>query len=252
MELRFLSADGWRPEGVESDTVSLLLNGEVMVDTGWHAVHNLLREKIPIENVRTLLLTHLHQDHRMGLPALLFYLLNSHQNAGSISIYGLAGVEEIVHKALDYAGKFQDYVRAPGPVVRVLKAGDNLQAAGLTIRTAASHHSVPGLMYRFEDEAGHVLVYSGDTAPSQETVLFAEGADVLVHEHSWGAARPENLPNACGHSSAEDAARVAKAAGVGRLYLVHAAPDTAAESLTRARAIFPETFRAQAGKEILL
>ena len=149
MELRFLSADGWRPEGVESDTVSLLLNGEVMVDTGWHAVHNLLREKIPIENVRTLLLTHLHQDHRMGLPA------------------------------LDYAGKFQDYPRAPGPVVRVLKAGDNLQAAGLTIRTAASHHSVPGLMYRFEDEAGHVLVYSGDTAPSQETVLFAEGADVV-------------------------------------------------------------------------
>ena len=71
MELRFLSADGWRPEGVESDTVSLLLNGEVMVDTGWHAVHNLLREKIPIENVRTLLLTHLHQDHFGGFVHLV-------------------------------------------------------------------------------------------------------------------------------------------------------------------------------------
>ena len=48
MEILFLSADGCRPEGVESDTVSLIINKEIMVDTGWHAVHNLLREGISI------------------------------------------------------------------------------------------------------------------------------------------------------------------------------------------------------------
>ena len=41
-----------RPAGPESDTVSLLLiNGQIMVDTGWHPVHNLMREGVPVENV---------------------------------------------------------------------------------------------------------------------------------------------------------------------------------------------------------
>ena len=46
-----MSSDGWRPEGVESDTVSLLVNKEIMVDTGWHAVHNLLREGVPEDHI---------------------------------------------------------------------------------------------------------------------------------------------------------------------------------------------------------
>lgn len=252
MEICFLSADGWRPEGAESDTVSLLVNGTVMVDTGWHAVHNLLREGVDIADVRTLLVTHLHQDHCMGLPALLFYWLNCHWDLNELSIYGPAGIEEIVHKALDYAGKYRDYADASEPRVHVLAPGESLHAAGVTICTAVSHHAVPGLMYRFEDEQGHVLAYSGDTAPSQDTVCFAHGADVLIHEQSWGAVRPEGANPANGHSSAEEAAHVAREAGVQQLYLVHAAPDTEKASLLCAQPIFPQTLRAHAGMRIVL
>lgn len=252
MEICFLSADGWRPEGAESDTVSLLLNGALMVDTGWHAVHNLLHEGVAVHDVRTLLITHLHQDHCLGLPALLFYWLNSHWNLNELSIYGPAGIEEIVHKALDYAGKYRDYAEAAEPRVHVLAPGESLYAAGMSICTAASHHAVPGLMYRFEGAAGRVLVYSGDTAPSQDTVRFARGADVLIHEQSWGAVRPDGANPSNGHSSAEEATQIAREAGVQRLILVHAAPDSEAESLSRAQPIFPQTLRAHAGMRILL
>lgn len=251
METLFLSADGWRPEGVESDTVSLLVDGKIMVDTGWHAVHNLLREGVAIENVHALLLTHLHQDHRMGLPALLFYWLNSHHDVSPLTIYGPKGVEQIVDMALEFAGKSQDYAHAPGPNVQTIAPGDQLEIGGIKIDIAQSHHAVYGLMYRFTDTDGHVVVYSGDTAPSEETKQFAAGADVLIHEHSWGAVRPKG-PNSCGHSSAEDAAQIAKDAGVKQLYIVHAHPASTEESLHRAKAIFENTTRPAAGDRIVL
>ena len=50
-------------------------------------------------------------------------------------------------------------------------------------------------MYRFEDSEGHSIVYSGDTAPTDAAIRLAHGADVLVHEHSWGATRsPSSQP----------------------------------------------------------
>jgi len=252
MEILFLSADGWKPDKNEVDTVSLLIDGHIMVDTGWHAVHNLLRENVEIRMVDTLLLTHLHQDHRMGLPAMLFYLLNSYQDASTISIYGVEGVEKIVSMALEYAGKDRDYPHAPAPKVKTIQAGDPLKAGNLFVETAHSHHAVPGLMYRFTDNEGHRLVYTGDTAPSAEAIEFARGADILIHEHSWGAVRPVDDPNAPKHSSAEDAAICAREAGVKQLYLVHSSPAAIEESLEKARSIFPETYRAKAGDRIRL
>lgn len=256
MELIFLSSDSWRPENAESDTVSLALRGNAnepytMVDTGWHPVHNLLRENIPVEQVRHLLFTHLHQDHRMGLPAILFYLLNSHHDAGTLSIYGIEGTKAIVDMALEYAGKNISYVSAPAPAVRQIIPGDHLFLSGLRVETAPSHHAVPGIMFRFTDEAGHRIVYSGDTAPSEDTIAFAKDADVLIHEHSYGATRPDG-ENRSGHSSAEDAAIIARSAGAGKLYLVHGIPAAAEESLSHARKIFENTYRAKAGGRIEL
>lgn len=246
-----MSSDGWRPEGVESDTVSLLVNKEIMVDTGWHAVHNLLREGVPVENVRTLIFTHLHQDHYMGLPAILFYWLNSHHDVSPLTIYGPNGVDEIVRLAFEFVRKSRDYAAVPEPQVKTISPGDCFEIHGLKINAAQSRHAVYGLMYRFEDANGRTAVYSGDTAPSVETERFASGADVLIHEHSWGAVRPEGS-NACGHSSAEDAARIAKAAGVKQLFIVHAHPDTADQCLEHAKGIFESAFRPMAGDRIIL
>ena len=250
MELLFLSADAWRPEGLESDTVSLLLNGQLMVDTGWHPVHNLIREGYRPEDVKTLLFTHLHQDHRIGLPAILFWLLNSHQAADMLEIMGIEGTEEITRMALEYAGKSTYYEKAPAPAVRTIAPGDTFERCGLRIETAPSHHAVPGIMYRFTDAEGHVLVYSGDTEPHEDTLRLAKGADVLIHEHSYGAKTAGD--NHWGHSGAEDAAEIAKEAGVGKLFLVHSDPAFIAESVECARRIFPDTERAYSGLKMTL
>ena len=67
---------------------------------------------------------------------------------------------------------------------------------------------------------GRSVVYSGDSAPSDAIRRLAERATVLVHESTTGA-ELEGEANAWGHSSARQAAEIAREAKVGELFLTH-------------------------------
>ena len=84
------------------------------------------------------------------------------------------------------------------------------------------------------------LVYSGDTAPCPEMDEACRGADVLVHEATV-TSDLEQRAREYGHSTAADAARVAKDCGVGRLFLVHLSGryEDPSPLMEEARGIFP-------------
>jgi ribonuclease Z len=67
---------------------------------------------------------------------------------------------------------------------------------------------------------GRTLVFSGDTEPCEATVAVARGAALLVHD---GTFADEELERArqTGHSTARQAAEVARDAGVSMLALTH-------------------------------
>ncbi|MBK9518632.1 MAG: ribonuclease Z [Anaeromyxobacter sp.] len=89
---------------------------------------------------------------------------------------------------------------------------------------------------------GRLVVVTGDTRPCQATVEAARGADLLVHESTFGdaeAARADETK----HATARQAAGVARDAGVQRLLLTHLSTrydrDTAT-LLGQAREVFEQ------------
>lgn len=254
MKVEFLGAGSCLPERAEADTASLLIDGHILVDTGWLTLRNLLRTGRLPHDIDTIFFTHMHQDHYMGLVQFLFYLENGDGSFGNLKIYGPEGLEQILRLALTYTGFERYYQEQCGmPYFRQLQDGETVICPAVSedqpeikVNLTASHHAVPGFSYRFTStnaQGNEVSVtYSGDTAFYPEIIPLAKGSDVLIHEAAFG---PKEAPeyNPYGHASCMDAARVAKAAGVKALYMVHCAEASTPEILEKSGEIFQPVYR---------
>jgi ribonuclease Z len=70
---------------------------------------------------------------------------------------------------------------------------------------------------------GRKIVISGDTMPCEEMIAFSKNADVLIHEATFDS-ELEDIAREYGHTTAAQAAEIAKKARVEKLFLVHVSP----------------------------
>ena len=260
-------------------SLAIVLDGRTLLfDCGEGTQHQLQRSSVHSGSIEAIFITHLHGDHLFGLPGLLASLgLNG--RTAPLTLAGPPGLErylraipylgapydirlyepsvnfdgfdviatEVDHSVDCYAyclvehdrrGTF-DVARAKalgipaGPLYGRLQRGEDIEIDGRTIRSA----EVLGPPRR-----GRRIAFVTDTRPCDAAIELARDADLLIHEATYandhaGDARERY------HSTAEEAARVAKAANVKRLILTHISARYGDTSplLNEARAIFPNT-----------
>lgn len=103
-----------------------------------------------------------------------------------------------------------------------------------------------------ETRPGRRIIISGDTRPVPTLLEVARGADLLVHEATFSQ-QDQIRARETGHSTAHEAATIARDAEVRRLVLTHISPRysrDAPELVAEARAVFPDTIIARDGMEI--
>ena len=190
--------DAWGPA-----TAVVVGTRVFLVDAGVGVERRLAAAHLPINGVTALFITHLHSDHTLGLPDLIFtsWVMGRHT---PLEAYGPAGLRPMVDHLIaayaeDIKQRTEGLEREPrngySVNVHAVAPGVIYDSGGVKVTAfRVDHGLLEAYGYRF-DTPGRVVVISGDTRPSENLVQAAQGADVLVHE-VYPAARlkPENRP----------------------------------------------------------
>jgi len=123
-----------------------------------------------------------------------------------------------------------------GPLFGRLQDGESVEAGGKTFTPD---------MVMGPPRRGRKLVYTGDTLAHPKLAEFARNCDVLVHDATADSTMQEKA-NKYGHSTARQAAALAKESGARMLFLTHFSPryEDAAPMLDEAKAVFENSMLA--------
>jgi ribonuclease Z len=265
----------------------------LMFDCGEGTQFQMLAYGLNAIKIRAIFISHAHGDHTIGIAGLVRTMaLNSRKEPlyifvpegyekiiNSLVVFDRAmisypiiikGVKQgVVYRGKDYqvsAFRLNHTIPTYGYVFKeddkVRFIPEKAKKAGLrgtmfsellkkgSIKVNSKTFKVEQLTKR---QPGRMIAYAADSRPAGATVAAVSGADILIHEASYSVAE-KALAVERKHSTAGEAAEIAKRAKVGRLVLTHiSARHRDAEALLKeARKVFKNTIVAKDGEELLL
>lgn len=154
-----------------------------------------------------------------------------------VNAFGYSFEEEPSKKA--NKEKMKELGLENSPKIGKLKNGEVIEWQGDEIRPEQVVEEMPG----------RKIVYSGDTAKSENLINRAENADILIHE---ATCLHEMIEDRRGHTSALQAGEIAEEADVGKLILTHFSRRYRNEEeklMDEASTVFENTELGQDGKK---
>jgi ribonuclease BN (tRNA processing enzyme) len=206
----------------------------LLIDCGNGVVPRLL-ERMPIEQLTAVVISHLHPDHIADAHSLRYAQLTAKQlgrTTAKLQMYAPAEPQQ-EHKWLEDGEDWQD--------LQTYDPEQPLMVGELEVRFTRTNHPFPCYAMRIKPAGaeGPVLFYTADTGVHAPLTEAARGADLLLVEASlteeWQARRVH------GHLTAAEAAQMAKDAGVKRCLFTHVWPGLTDlnQLLVEGRPVFP-------------
>jgi len=178
--------DVWGPA-----TAVLVGNRVFLVDAGVGVERRLAAAGLPVNGVTAAFITHLHSDHVLGLPDLIFtsWVVGRSRPFPVYGPHGLTSMTEHLYAAFseDISVRTEglEHESRDGYRIDVHEIGPGVvyDSGGVRVTAFLVNHGEwrEAYGYRF-DTPGRSIVLSGDTRPSEELVRMATGVDVLIHE----------------------------------------------------------------------
>lgn len=249
-DLTVLGSGGWLPSGRRETCCALIRRDHcaLLLDAGTGLRHLLTTSEL-LDGVNELYiaLTHFHLDHIIGISYLP--LLREARPHLQISVSGPGrclydtSTSDILDRLLQ-TPLFGPKLDEMADSVEELELGADNCLAGFDVDLRRQDmHAHPTAAIRVED----AVALCTDTAYDAENAAFCAAVAVLLHEAWFASDNTESTT----HTAAGEAARIAAAADVGRLLLIHVHPTLGADEqlLEPARRHFP---RAHVGHDLLV
>ena len=228
-------------------------DAQILLDCGPGFLERMVEADLNPDHLQAVVYSHLHFDHAMGIVDLFCRLLA--RSGPPVTVYGPRDTDAYIEAAVAFArvnaARPQLHQWLDGVHVQLTRPADEREIGSFAVRSVEVPHApaLECLARRFE-RGGRSLVYSGDTTYAPDALVpLADGADLLIHEAYTPAAidrmaEQQQMPPearermraaiAATHSRAEEAGKIARAAGVKCLALTHLLPTEREDQLLAA------------------
>lgn len=265
----------------------------ILFDCGEGTQRQLMKDKLGMMKIDRVFISHWHADHFSGLLGLI-QTLEMEGRERPLYIYGPPRTEEFTDRILDtgYFGRNYDIfvediiegdvINGEGYQVRPFEVEHGINAFGYVFEEEDQRKANKKKMDEFglestpkigdlkegeaiewegktiepeqviEELPGRKVVYSGDTAKCDKTIEHSKNADLLIHE---ATAAHDLIDQRKNHTSARQAAEIAKEAGVERLVLTHISRryrNNSEKLIEEAREVFKESYMGYDGRKFEL
>lgn len=179
------------PERAGASTAVVIGRRVFLFDAGPGVMRRVAAAGLPIDGVTAAFIPHLHSDHTLGLPDLIFTTWTMGRTA-PMKLIGPPGLKRMVDLigaawAEDTLARVQGLERGrPGGYrvdVRETMGGVVFDSGGVKVTAIPVPHAnwAHAFAYRI-DGGGRSILLSGDTRYSEELARASANVDVLIHE----------------------------------------------------------------------
>lgn len=194
-----------------------LIDNKIIMDCGPGVWRSLAKNKIAVDNIGLILITHFHIDHVGDLPAFFMekYLSDSAKTR-PVKLAGPHGINNWFETLSAFSGNWIKTL----PVELTEFSINKLRLENYVIQAEKTGHTENSLCYKITDNSGKSIFYSGDTGYNPDLIRIAANCHLGILEVS-----NTEETKISGHLTPSLAGQIAGQAEIHKMVATHLYPE---------------------------